>query len=113
MEKTLKSAIFLFFACLLPTVGCSSRNPHTFNSATSTSSPKQLALDSEKTSAVEARLAFVKKQMSAHGYNPNLLIDGDDLYSLMLAVQNGKLTSEMLRGKHFFFKDNIGIDYGL
>jgi hypothetical protein len=98
------SKLAILFGYVLCVAGCAS-NVKQSDSPTTSASASTIAL---KEAANQARLSFLKQQIIATGGNPDNLLELNALYSLMLAVQNGKITTEQLSGRHFFFKDSIG-----
>lgn len=97
MKLTRLAILFGYVLC----AGCAS-NVKRIDSPTTSTSSSTIALEE---AAVQARLNFLRQQI---GGSPDKLLELNDLYSLMLAVQNGKVTTEQLSGMHFFFKDSIG-----
>lgn len=108
----MNKSLFVFLAYLLLNVGCSSIKHGSKNGIVSAENHTQLPSTNKKTE-IELRLANVKKQLTSQGINTSLLIEADDLYKVMLLIQEGVLATENLKGAHLFFKDSTGIDYGL
>lgn len=51
--------------------------------------------------------------MPSYGYNPEFLVEVNNMFDLMKIIQNGEITSDGIKGFTFYLKDPVGIDNGI
>ena len=61
-------------------------------------------LETERTK----RLDYLKKQAQLLNYNPKTIVEVNDVYGIMTALQEGRLTPEQFKGMMLYFKNSIG-----